>query len=99
MLDYLWEIGPTKKDGPIEAQDLVAWEQLLGIEWQPYQSRLLIRLSRSYLAESHNATKRAAPCPWPAFESRWRRAWSQIGEKSLDRVQKRDARRAAKLEK
>jgi len=99
MLDYLWEIGPTKKDGPIEAQDLVAWEQLLGVEWQPYESRLLIRLSRSYLAESHNATKRNAPCPWPEFESRWRWARNQPGEKSLDREEKRIARRAAKQEK
>lgn len=99
MLDYLWEIGPTKKDGPIEALDLVAWEHLLGIEWQPYESRLLLKLSRAYLGESHQATKRDAKCPWPAFESRWRWARNQTGEKSLDREQKRAARRAAKLEK
>lgn len=99
LLDYLWEIGPTKKDGPIEAPDLVAWEHLLGIEWQPYESRLLLKLSRIYLGESHAATKREAPCPWPEFESRWRWARNQAGEKSLDKEQKRAARRAAKLEK
>lgn len=99
LLDYLWEIGPTKKDGPIEASDLVAWEHLLGIEWQPYESRLLISLSRTYLGELHQATKQDAPCPWPEFESRWRWARNQIGEKSLDKEQKRAARRAAKLEK
>lgn len=99
LLDYLWEIGPTKKDGPIEAGDLVHWEHLLGIEWQPYQSRLLIKLSRAYLGESFAATKPNAPCPWPEFEPRWRWARSQQGEQSLDREEKRAARRAAKLEK
>jgi len=99
LLDYLWEIGPTKKDGPVEASDLVAWEHLLGIEWQPYQSRLLIKLSKAYLGESHAATKRDAPCPWSEFEPQWRWARSEQGEKSLDRESKRAARRAAKLEK
>ncbi len=99
LLDYLWEIGPTKGEGPIEAADLVAWEHLLGIEWQPYQSRLLIKLSRAYLGESHAATKRDAPCPWPEFVAKWRWARNQRGEKSLDQEEKRAARRAKKLEK
>ena len=99
ILDYFWEIGPTKKDGPIEVQDLVAWEHLEGIEWQPYESRLLLKLSRAYLGESHAATKREAPCPWPEFESRWRWARNQKAEKALDREEKRLARKAAKQEK
>ena len=99
LLDYLWEIGPTKKDGPIEAVDLVAWEHLLGIEWQPYQSRLLIKLSKAYLGESFAATKREAPCPWPEFESKWRWARNQKAEKSLDREERRLERKAKKLEK
>jgi hypothetical protein len=99
LLDYFWEIGPVKKDGPIEAPDLVAWERILGIEWQPYESRLLIKLSKAYMAESHAASSPTAKCPWPEFESRWRWAQNQIGEKSLDKEQKRAARRAAKLEK
>lgn len=99
LLDYLWEIGPTKGEGPIDATDLVAWEHLLGIEWQPYQSRLLIKLSRVYLGESHAATKRDATCPWPEFTAKWRWARSQRGEKSLDQEEKRAARRAKKLEK
>lgn len=94
LLDYLWEIGPTKKDGPIEAVDLVHWEHLLGIKWQPYQSRLLIKLSRAYLDESHAAAKQMAKCPWPEYEAKWRWARNQVAEKALDREERRLARRA-----
>lgn len=94
LLDYLWEIGPTKKDGPIEAPDLVAWEHLLGVEWEPFESRLLIQLSKAYLGESHSASKREAKCPWPEFEARWRWARNQKAEKALDREERRLARKA-----
>lgn len=94
LLDYLWEIGPTKKDGPIEAQDLLAWAQLLGIEWEPYEAKLLVHLSKMYLGESHSASKREAPCPWPEFEKAWRWARNQKAEKSLDREERRLARKA-----
>lgn len=99
LLDYLWEIGPAKKEGPIEAGDLVHWEHLLGVEWQPYQSRLLIKLSRAYLAESFAAAKQDAPCPWVEFEARWKYARNYKAERALDREEKRLMRKAEKLEK
>lgn len=94
LLDYLWEFGPTKKDGPLEPNDLIGWEHLLGVEWEPFESRLLIQLSKTYLSESHSASKREAPCPWPEFEPAWRWARNQKAEKSLDREERRLARKA-----
>ncbi len=84
ILDYLFEIGPTKGETPLEGPDLVAWEHLLGIEWQPWQSRLLIRLSRAYIGETHRARKYDAEPPWPEFKRQWAWVQRQKGERRLD---------------
>lgn len=73
-------MGETAIDGP----QLVAWERLLGIEWQPWQAELLVRLSREYLGEMHRATKRDAMPPWEKFERPWRWVQKQLGERRLD---------------
>lgn len=96
LIDYLWKFGPTKKDWPLGAEDLVAWEHLLGIEWEPFESETLIALSKAYLGESHSATKREAPCPWPEYEKAWRWARNQKAERALDREERRLARKAKK---
>lgn len=84
LVDYLFEFGPVKKDGPIEGPDLVAWQQLLGIEWQPWQSRLLVRLSRAYLAETYAATKRDAKPPWPGAARQWKIVQQKMAERRVD---------------
>jgi len=83
LLDYLFELGPTKGEHPLDGSELVAWERLLGIEWQPYESRLLLRMSRAYLAEMHNASKPDAPPPWAAFARPWKWIEQQKGERRL----------------
>lgn len=84
LVDYLFEFGPVKGEGPIDGQDLVAWEHLLGIEWQPWQARLLVRLSRAYLGEMHAAVKRDAKPPWPGAARQWRMVQRRMEERRLD---------------
>ena len=83
LIEWFFEFGPTKGEGPIDAESLVAWEHLLGVEWTPYEARLLIRLSRSYLGEMHRATKRDAKPPWAKFEAPWRWVQNQKSERRL----------------
>ncbi len=68
LIAYLFEFGPTTPAGmgsaPIGAIEIAAWQDLLGIEFQPWEARLLRRLSNEYLAESHAATKRDCPPPF-----------------------------------
>lgn len=84
LIDYLFEFGPVKSGGPIDAADLVAWQTLLGVEWQPWQARLLIRLSRAYQAEMYAATKRDAKSPWAGAEKSWRAVQRRSEERRLD---------------
>lgn len=84
LVDYLFRIGPTNGDKALSGPDLVAWEHLLGIQWQPYQAELLARLSKEYLGEMHQATKRDATPPWEAFEKPWRWVQRQAGERRLN---------------
>ena len=68
IVNYLFEIGPVLPagmgSGPITASEIEAWQRLLGLELQPWEVRLLLRLSREYLSESHSATERGRPAPW-----------------------------------
>ena len=68
LLGYLFEFGPTMAAGmgagPLTASEIESWQHLLGIEFEPWEARLLRRLSNEYLAESHKATKRDCPPPF-----------------------------------
>lgn len=70
LLDYLFEFGPTMAagmgSGPLTAVEISAWQDLLGIEFEPWEARLLRRLSNEYLGESYAATKRDRPPPFGA---------------------------------
>lgn len=84
LLEYLFEFGPTDGDKALNAPILESWERLLGIEWQPWQSRLLVQMSRAYMGEMHRATKRDAPPPWAEFAKPWRWVQQQKSERRLD---------------
>lgn len=68
LVDYLLEFGPTMPTGmgsaPLMPSEIEAAQRLLGIELQPWEARLLLRLSREYLAESYRATEQHCSAPW-----------------------------------
>jgi hypothetical protein len=68
LLGYLWEVGPTlvagMGAGPITHQELRAWQVNSGIRLQPWEARILRRLSIDYLAEMSRAEKADCPAPW-----------------------------------
>lgn len=84
LIEYLFELGPSNGDKPLDGPDLVAWQQLLGIEWKPYEARLLLQLSRAYLGETHRATKRDAAPPWAEFAKPWKWVQHKKAERRLD---------------
>jgi hypothetical protein len=73
LVEYLFEIGPTLPTGmgsaPLTPPVIESAQRLLGIEFQPWEARLLLRLSREYLAESLKATKDGCPPPWVDSEN------------------------------
>jgi len=74
LIGYLLEIGPTvaagMSAGPIGWPHIDAWCNRIGIDLAPWESRLLLRLSREYLTESHRAEKLGCIPPWiaPGFK-------------------------------
>jgi len=68
LVAYLFEFGPTVAAGmgsaPVSAGEIESWSRLLGIELGGWEARLLLRLSREYLAEASNATKQDCLAPW-----------------------------------
>lgn len=64
LVDYLNDIGPVMSDGAITWQEIESWQEQTGFELQPWERRLLRRLSIDYWNESHNAKSPNCPPPY-----------------------------------
>lgn len=68
LVIYLFEFGPTMPagmgSGPVTFQEMRAWQEMSGIELQPWEAALLRRLSGEYADESHKAVKRDRAPPF-----------------------------------
>jgi len=79
LTDRLIEIGITEAAGmgagPISWLTIDAWKRATGVPIEPWEARLLRRLSSAYLAESRRAEAEACPPPWrTAISAREREA-------------------------
>lgn len=68
LLDWLFEIGPTLPagmgSGVLTFSEIATWQQLVGLDLQPWEVRALRRLSGEYLGETHAATDPRRPPPY-----------------------------------
>lgn len=72
LVDILFQVGPTKADGPLEEAALEPWERRRGIELQPWQADAILAMSRAYLSEMHAAGHWNAFPPWPPAVRMWK---------------------------
>lgn len=94
LVDLLFRIGPGKKDGPLEPEDLVHWQALLGMTLQPWEAEALYRMSQGYLAEIHSAVKHDAPPPWKDAVLMWRWVQNWKAERRMDKLEETEDRKA-----
>ena len=68
LVEYLMEIGPIVPAGmgagPVGWRDIADWQTCTGIPLEPWQARLIKRLSSDYLSMSREAEKSDCPAPW-----------------------------------
>ena len=73
LTDWLFEIGPTKAGAmgevSISWSDLTSWQSITGIELEPWEGRLLCRLSGVFAEERYLARKRDRQIPWSGIEA------------------------------
>lgn len=55
LVEYLNEIGPVMPDGPLTFGEVESWQRQTGIDLQPWEVRMLRRLSIEYGNESIRA--------------------------------------------
>lgn len=70
ITDRLIEIGLTQAAGmgavPLSWLEINAWCERTAVDLDPWEARLIRRLSAAYLAESHVADDENCPPPWKA---------------------------------
>lgn len=68
IVDRLIEIGLTEAAGmgagPLSWGRIAAWQECTSVRLEPWEARLIQRLSSAYLAEGRRAESEACPPPW-----------------------------------
>jgi hypothetical protein len=68
IIARLIEIGLTGSNGmgpvPLSWSELLAWQQITGVELPSWEARLLRQLSLAYIAEGRRAEHETCPPPW-----------------------------------
>lgn len=98
LIDYLFDLGPVKAESPIEPADLPGWEYVLGVEFEPWEMRALVRLSREYHMALHSMKEWGALPPYRGVANQWRRIQRRQSDENVARM-KQDAALAAEEEK
>lgn len=80
LTGYLMEMGPVESGGmdgaPIGWATMRFWQDQIGIELQPWEARLIRRLSAEYLEQCRKARSPDCPSPWGARTEEDRSAMS-----------------------
>lgn len=70
LIGWLTEMGITEATGvgpvPLSWREISEWQRNTGVHLQPWEARLIRKLSVSYLAASHDAESETCPPPWRA---------------------------------
>lgn len=77
LVSHLWDAGPVMHGAagavPLSQSEIRAWQDNTGNELQPWEVRLLRRLSADYISASKAAEKPNCPPPWqPTIEAEQR---------------------------
>lgn len=72
LLGYFFDVGPVEQSGmgplPLSHQEIEAWQRNTGIELTSWEAAMIHKLSREYLAMSHDAVSPMCPPPWTSGE-------------------------------
>lgn len=73
VVEKLNEIGPVVSGGmapvPLGWRDIAAWKEGTGFPLEPWEARLIRKLSAEYLSMLNDARKPECPAPWSAIEA------------------------------
>jgi hypothetical protein len=68
LLDILMDVGPAGSNGmgatPISEMELLAWQINRSHRLQPWEAKIIRRLSKAWVGESYAAEDANRPAPW-----------------------------------
>lgn len=68
ITDWLTDIGIVGSDGmgavPLSWGEIAAWQHNMALALEPWERRLLRRLSVAYVIEGRRAESESCPAPW-----------------------------------
>lgn len=87
IVNRLVEIGLTEANGmgmsPLSWREIMEWQRATGVTLDPWEARLIRRLSNEYIAESRRAESENCPAPWHTEVTRREREVELDGLRAL----------------
>lgn len=93
LVTSLFEVGPVLHDGYITWQELSSWQQVTGIELEPWEACAILDMSKAFLNQRAQSINLSCLCPWEKGQA----IWQYVSAEKYKR--QRDAEEARKLEK
>lgn len=87
IVEHWFDVGPAMPGGygdvPLTHAELDAWQRNSGLDLQPWQTSLLRRMSRGYLAERVAGVDPQRPPPWGEVSAQQKAAVAETLRKTL----------------
>lgn len=71
IVSSLFEVGPILHDGYVTWQELRSWQEIVGIELEPWEACAILDLSKAYLNQKRLSTSLGCLCPWGKGQKIW----------------------------
>lgn len=85
LVAALFDVGPVMADSYITWQELESWQNVTGVDLDPWEASTIIDLSKTYFRQREEAKSFAALCPWPKGRNIWK--YVQDEKQKKDREQ------------
>lgn len=85
LVAALFDVGPVMADSYVTWQELESWQNVTGVDLDPWEASTIIDLSKTYFRQREEAKSFAALCPWPKGRNIWK--YVQDEKQKKDREQ------------
>lgn len=81
LIAALFEVGPVGYDGFVTWQELRSWQEVIGIELEPWEACAIVEMSKAFFTQQRLSTSPACLCPWPKGQAMWQYVSGKLQEK------------------
>lgn len=80
----LFEVGPVGNDGFVTWQELRSWQEVVGIDLEPWEACAILDMSKTFMSQKSLSASFACLCPWPQGQKIWQYVSGKLQHKQKE---------------